>query len=250
MRVWAAMGIAISVTVGCSALSQATVGAPSAPTAKVADVDCTAFATQADAQRYFEAHDPADDPDRLDGDGDGVACDALPCPCLAPSGGGHDGGPGRRARARVDHVVDGDTVSIEHRGGPLEVRLIGIDTPETVAPGRPVECGGRAASKAMHRLLEPGDRVKLITDPSQDRRDQYGRLLRYVEHGGRDVGQSQVAHGHADIYVFDDPFRRLTAYNRAELKARQANRGVWRTCGGDFHAPAAAAPEPRLGAGG
>lgn len=208
--------------------------------ARVADQNCDDFSTQGEAQGYFESQGgPQRDPDQLDADGNGLACESLPCPCDGPSPGG-GGGEGRKIKAVVDHVADGDTIAVRLHGNIAEVRLIGIDTPETVRPGVPVECGGVAASKAMKRQLKPGDRVALVRDPSQDRRDAYGRRLGYVEEQGRDVGKRQVARGHANVYIYDDAFARLGSYNAAEERARQANRGVWGQCGGDFHTPAKA----------
>lgn len=89
----------------------------------------------------------------------------------------------------------------------------------------------------MTRLLEPGDRVRLVRDPSQDNRDSYDRLLRYVIHDGRDVGRMQLRRGWAAVYVFEEPFDRVGSYRRAQGNARQADRGVWRRCDGDFHDP-------------
>jgi endonuclease YncB( thermonuclease family) len=84
----------------------------------------------------------------------------------------------------------------------------------------------------MKRMLEPGDTVKLIRDRSQDNRDTYGRLLRYVELDGRDLGRAQVSKGWASVYVFDRPYRRLDPYDRAENRAQADDRGVWGRCGG------------------
>lgn len=236
----AAIVCALIVSAGAGHVASAQ---PNAPTvradARAADHNCDDFSTQAEAQEYFESHGgPQQDPDGLDADGNGLACESLPCPCAGSSPGG-GGGEGRKIKAVVDHVADGDTIAVRLHGKTVEVRLIGIDTPETVRPGVPVECGGVAASKAMKRQLKPGDRVALVRDPSQDRRDAYGRRLAYVEEHGRDVGKRQVGRGHANVYIYDDAFARLSSYNGAEDRARQANRGVWGECGGDFHTPAA-----------
>ena len=99
-------------------------------------------------------------------------------------------------------MTDGDTIAVTRRGRPADVRLIGVDAPEF---GFDHECGGEASSQALRRILENGDRVRLVADPSQDGRDIYGRLLRYVELKGRDVGRQQILKGHAAPYVFDDP---------------------------------------------
>jgi endonuclease YncB( thermonuclease family) len=92
----------------------------------------------------------------------------------------------------VVDVTDGDTIEVRTKGKRRDVRLIGIDTPE-VFGGR--ECGGHEASASMKRLLDRGDGVMLIRDRSQDNRDRYGRLLRYVERGGTDVGKKQIGRG-------------------------------------------------------
>ena len=84
-----------------------------------------------------------------------------------------------------------------------------------------------------------GLRVKLVTDPSQDAFDRYGRLLAYVvrRRDGRDLGRTQIARGWAKVYVFERRFRRVHSYRRAAHRARRAGRGVWGRCGGDFHHP-------------
>jgi endonuclease YncB( thermonuclease family) len=205
--------------------------------AGAADRDCSDFDGQRQAQRFFERHGgPQRDPHRLDGDGDGRACEDLPCPCgSGGGGGGGHGGGDRTQRARVVSVTDGDTIKVRFKGHKHDVRLIGIDTPEVYGG---LECGGRGASKSMKRKLDRGDRVKLIKDFSQDRRDRYGRLLRYVERRGRDVGKRQIANGWANVYVYNNnPFKRVRKYRRAKRRARDHDRGVWGRCGGDFHRP-------------
>ncbi|MBK5110215.1 MAG: thermonuclease family protein [Thermoleophilia bacterium] len=201
------------------------------------DRDCGSFSNQAEAQRALAGGDPHG----LDGDGDGVACSSLPCPCSkAAAGEGQGGSPGtapagpgrgesgslRSFRARVVSVTDGDTIEVEAAGIPDEtIRLIGIDTPEVYGG---VECGGRAASDAMKRLAT--GLVTVRTDPSQDLRDRYGRLLAYVDKGGRDLGRTMVARGLAPAYVYDRVFRRYPAYRKAEARARATRRGSWKSC--------------------
>ena len=143
---------------------------------------------------------------------------------------------GRVKGAIVEDLVDGDTIDVRIGGKSETVRLIGIDTPETVRPGVGVECGGPEASASMHDLLSVGGRVKLTSDPSQDGRDRYGRLLRYVEVDGRDVAREQLQLGWAEVYVFDsNPYQRLGGFRKASQAAKDAGRGAWGSCGGDFH---------------
>jgi micrococcal nuclease len=74
--------------------------------------------------------------------------------------------------------------------------------------------------------------VRLVVDESQGRRDRYGRLLRYAELGGRDLGQAQLRAGHAEAYIHGgEAFRRLRGYRRATQRARRAGRGMWGSCG-------------------
>ncbi len=115
------------------------------------------------------------------------------------------------------------------------MRLIGIDTPETHRPGTPIECGGPRASRSMHRMADRR-RVTLVTDPTQDRYDRYGRLLAYAIRGRVDLNRAQVRGGWAKVYVYGGvPFKRVATYRRAAASARSEDRGVWRRCRGDFH---------------
>jgi endonuclease YncB( thermonuclease family) len=216
------------------------IGPPSAG-AHRADRDCPDFPNQAAAQRFFVSHGGSRtyDFDHLDGNGDGIACNELPCPCSRADGGGEGADavpPGHRIPARVTHVTDGDTVDVTFASGAsLAVRVIGIDTPEEYRPATPLECGARAAARSMTSLAE-GGHVTLVTDYTQARFDRYGRLLAYVERGGRDLGKVQIRRGWAMTYVYEDePFARVAAYREAEAEARSEGVGVWGRCGGDFH---------------
>lgn len=198
-----------------------------------ADRDCGDFATQAAAQQYFlSLGGPAVDPDRLDADGDGVVCESNPCPCSTAqhlSDGGGSQPVVRRQHARIVHVTDGDTVVVRIGGGPkVRVRLLGIDTPEVYGQ---VECGGPQASALAKRLLPRGTRVTLVSDPSQANKDRYGRLLRYVMKGTKDIGRAQLVSGWARVYVYaHHPFRRVRTYRAAATAARNHDRGIWGHC--------------------
>lgn len=151
-------------------------------------------------------------------------------------GSGAESERGSSQGARVVRAVDGDTLLVRVGGKEHYVRLIGIDTPESVRPGVEPECGSIAASDSMKQLAGEGSRVKLITDPTQDKVDRYGRLLRYAEIGGTDVAETQVKRGWAESYVYDDnPYQRLDRYERASDRASSKGSGVWGSCGGDFH---------------
>lgn len=114
---------------------------------------------------------------------------------------------------KVLRVVDGDTAEIDTYTGPLKIRVIGIDTPETVHPSKPVEQGGPEATARARELLE-GQTVVIHydPDPKHDRWDKYGRLLVYLElPDGRDFGLAMVTEGHAIVYT-KYPFSRQASY--------------------------------------
>src|SRR6185312_11776062 len=136
---------------------------------------------------------------------------------------------GARLKARVVRPVDGDTLLVRAKGRRFYVRLLGIDTPETHRPGRPVECGGRAATARMRRLAPAGARLVLTTDPTQDRVDRYGRLLAYAAlSDGRLLEVEQLRAGWATTYVYaGHPVARMAELERAERSARRAPRGAW-----------------------
>jgi endonuclease YncB( thermonuclease family) len=197
-----------------------------APQASARDYDCSDFSSQAQAQKFLLAGDPYG----LDSDGDGVACESLPCPCSSakPGGGDRPTIPERiRFRATVTDVVDGDTIDVRKRsGGSERIRILGIDTPEVYGG---VECGGRAASALMKRLAR--GKVRVTTDPRQPKRDRYGRLLAYVSKSGVDLGRRMVSKGRAKVYVVGSRFSRYGSYVRAQRSARADSRGTWGTCG-------------------
>jgi len=128
---------------------------------------------------------------------------------------------------RVVDVVDGDTLKVD-MPERTTIRVIGIDTPETVDPRKPVECFGRAASQRAHELLD-GRRVTLEYDASQGREDRYGRTLAYVWlPDGRSFEQTMLAEGYGHEYTYDVPYRYQRAYKAAEADARAYERGLWR----------------------
>jgi endonuclease YncB( thermonuclease family) len=134
----------------------------------------------------------------------------------------------------VASVYDGDTLTL--RSG-ARVRLLQIDTPE-LGSG---ECYSRAARSALVRLAPPGSVVTLEADARLDRVDRYGRLLRYVLRGGRDVNLELVRQGAAAPYFYrGERGRHAVALMTAARMARAARLGLWRACPGTRLAPEAA----------
>lgn len=228
------MPIAVALVV---ALLVGLLGVGSMPAAAaIANRDCGDSSTQRAAQIFFLKHGgPHRDPHRLDADGDGIACESLPCPCYFGKDQPDDEKPPEPKQlvqpARVISVTDGDTIKVRLIGGPRRyVRLVGIDTPE-VYGGE--ECGGPQASMSMKRMLPRGTRVVLRSDPSQDFKDRYDRLLRYVTKASnkRDINRAQIYRGWAKVYVYDNnPFKRVKSYRTAQSQAKKAHRGIWGRC--------------------
>lgn len=129
--------------------------------------------------------------------------------------------------AQVVRVVDGDTIHVQIAGREYTVRYIGIDTPETVAPGRPVECYGPEASRRNRELVQ-GRQVMLEKDVSET--DRFGRLLRYVWVDGQMVNALMVAEGYASAATFPPDVKYAELFVRLEAEARANNRGLWGAC--------------------
>jgi micrococcal nuclease len=135
--------------------------------------------------------------------------------------------------AVVTSVTDGDTVVVRTAAGTTErVRLIGIDTPETRDPRRPVECFGREASARTAALVPPGTAVRLELDVEE--RDRYGRLLAYVWKAADAslVNAALVEGGWAVPYRYPPNVRYADLFSRLGAEARAADRGLWSACGG------------------
>lgn len=134
--------------------------------------------------------------------------------------------------AKVVRAVDGDTLDVELGGQNETVRLIGIDTPETHDPRKPVQCFGEAAAAHARELME-GRNVRLEADPTNSNRDKYNRLLRYVYlPDGQLVNAQLISDGYAFAYVVF-PYTRLNEFRALEAQAQQANRGLWAGCNVD-----------------
>jgi len=139
---------------------------------------------------------------------------------------------GDRATAgagRVVRVVDGDTIRVRTGARVETVRYIGIDTPESVKPGAPVECFAHRAAAENERLVG-GRRVRLERDA--EARDRFGRLLAYVvrEADGVDVNEALVRGGFAVPLTIPPNVRHAERLRAAAAAARREGLGLWRAC--------------------
>jgi len=135
------------------------------------------------------------------------------------------------ARGRDDRVETHEdkarTVEARVDGRPLTVRLIGIDTPESVAPDQPVQCFALRASAYTTGRLE-GARVRLQFD--LERIDPFGRTLAYVWLGDELFNDTLVREGYAFVTTYPPNVRYVDRFRAAQRKARSADRGVWNRC--------------------
>jgi micrococcal nuclease len=130
---------------------------------------------------------------------------------------------------KVTKVTDGDTLHIDLDGTDERVRLIGINTPETVDPRTSVQCFGKEASDRM-KDLAGGKNVRLEYDDSQSLRDTYGRLLAYVYlEDGEMLNRKMIAEGYAYEYTYLTPYKYQSEFRQLQNLARTSGRGLWGT---------------------
>lgn len=129
---------------------------------------------------------------------------------------------------KVTKVIDGDTIEVNINGRKEILRLIGIDTPETVDPRKPVQCFGKEASDKARAILSAKN-VTLEADPTQGERDKYNRLLRYIFlEDGTSFNKYMISEGYANEYTYQsNPYKYQTEYKQAERGARGKKRGLW-----------------------
>lgn len=141
------------------------------------------------------------------------------------------GTAGIAPNATIREVIDGDTVIADIAGSVENVRLIGIDTPESVATTRPKQCYGAEASDYLKSLLPTGTAVTLILDVQP--RDQYDRLLAYVirSHDELFVNLDLVKHGYAGTLSYPPNTYYKSLFSEAAKSATRAKLGLWGACG-------------------
>ena len=134
-----------------------------------------------------------------------------------------------RVKTTVARVIDGDTLEVNINGLIEKIRIIGINTPETVDPRKSVECFGMEASNTAKSILSVGREIELEADPTQQDRDQYNRLLRYVwfENGQSDFGEIMISRGFAYEYTYNTPYKYQEKYKQAQKTAESSKAGLW-----------------------
>jgi micrococcal nuclease len=127
----------------------------------------------------------------------------------------------------ISKVIDGDTYQVTKDGKTDVIRVIGINSPETVDPRKPVECFGKEASERAKSVLTD-KKVRLEADDSQGDTDKYGRLLRYIfTEKGTDVGLWLIKDGYAYEYTYNLPYKYQSTYKDAQSQAKTNKSGLW-----------------------
>ena len=130
----------------------------------------------------------------------------------------------------IHKVVDGDTVDIDINGNTERVRLIGVNTPETKHPTKPIECFGPEASAYLTQLLPKGTHVRIERDI--EARDRYGRMLLYLyrESDNLFINLDLVLRGYGTPMSIEPNTFHRNNFVRAAAQAEAANVGLWKAC--------------------
>lgn len=129
----------------------------------------------------------------------------------------------------VASFEDGDTITVDMNGKKERVRMIGVDTPETQDPRKPVQCFGRAASDFTKKLIG-NQSVRLESDPLSSNRDRYNRLLRYIYLPDNQLVNAEIIkQGYGFAYT-SFPFTKSDEFKSYQSQAREQNRGLWNAC--------------------
>jgi micrococcal nuclease len=141
----------------------------------------------------------------------------------------------------VFYDVDGDTVEILKECRPISLRLVGINTPETVDPRKPVQCYGPEASAEAKKLLT-GKNIRIEMDPASGTYDKYGRTLAYIYLLDPKTGayswfynEFMIEQGFAYEYTyFNIKYEYQTEFKQVQAEAKENQRGLWSpsTCNG------------------
>lgn len=127
----------------------------------------------------------------------------------------------------VVKVIDGDTIVVKIEDKEETIRLIGIDSPETVDPQKSVECFSKEASAKAKELIE-GKKITLEIDPTQGNKDKYNRLLRYVFlDDGTFINKKLIEDGYAFEYTYEKPYKYQSEFKEAQKKAEINKNGLW-----------------------
>lgn len=160
-----------------------------------------------------------------------VAAALCTLAACSPSAGDAETAPGiLHGPYPVVRTVDGDTIRVDRDGEEIAIRLIGLDTPETVAADRPVECFGPEASARTAELVDGGE-VWLEYDEVSGLTDKYDRTLAFVWLDRETMlNEILIAEGYAEEVTYTEGYAHAEVFRSAESRARDARAGLWGAC--------------------
>ena len=130
---------------------------------------------------------------------------------------------------KVKYVIDGDTFKVRIGRHDVTVRMLGINTPETVDPRKPAQCFGKEASDQTKALLTD-KMVQLKLNPKREEKDKYGRYLAYVYVGDIFVNKTLIENGYAREYTYGKGYMFQKEFRVAEKVAKDLGNGLWGAC--------------------
>src|SRR5512132_1404154 len=168
-----------------------------------------------------------------------TACNAdTPSPPEAEAAASTTGSTTEEELPSVARVIDGDTIYLD---SGERIRLVQIDAPEGKG-----ECYGKKAGTVLRQLLPMGTEVRIVRDPKLDDIDRYGRLLRYVFAGERNINLALVQKGAASVWYFNgDRGRYAGQLLAAAQRASKSRRGAWGACEAELDPLAAFKTQPK-----
>ncbi|MEK7646616.1 MAG: thermonuclease family protein [Patescibacteria group bacterium] len=130
----------------------------------------------------------------------------------------------------VEAILDGDTFTLVVKRKHITVRMLGIDTPETVDPRKPAQCYGAEASAETKSMLKDHS-VRLVLNPDREVLDKYGRYLAYVyRDDGMFINEHLLEKGFAREYTYGKPYSLQKEFRKTEREAKQNKKGLWGEC--------------------
>jgi micrococcal nuclease len=135
----------------------------------------------------------------------------------------------QKQKVTLDRVVDGDTLVVFIDGESERVRLIGVDSPESVKENTPVECFGNESADYLEKLLSDNENIFLEYDEAAGKHDKYGRLLAHVFLADNtNVNRKIIHNGYAYEYSYQgQSYLHKNEYKDAEKFAKENKKGLW-----------------------
>ena len=139
-----------------------------------------------------------------------------------------------KIEVKFSKCVDGDTIKLKVNGKKERVRLLAIDTPESVTPDKPVEAYGKEASNYTCNLVKNANKIEIEYDINSDKEDKYGRLLAYVYVDGKMIQEELLKNGLARVAYLYSNYQYTEKFKELESVAKENKKGLWNLDNPDY----------------